>query len=89
MSDLPHGDPLKPRRDLAPGAEPMPDELESELDQVDPQHLAQVGPPGAGSREARPGTTGGETGAAKLPGEDEGPVPEGGGDLETAGGGGR
>ncbi len=85
----PHGDPLKPVRDQAPGAEPMPAELESQLDQVEQQELETVGPPGAGSPEASGGTGGGSTGAAKLPGEDEGPVPEGGGGLETMGGGGR
>ncbi len=84
----PHGDPLKPRREQAEGAEPMPGELRSELDQVEQQPIEQVGAPGAGSPEASGGTTGGSTGAAKLQGEDEGPTAEGGGGLETAGGGG-
>ena len=85
----PHGDPLHPVRDQAEGAEQVPGELQSQLDEVSNQNLAEVGPPGAGSPEASSGTTGGSTGAAKLQEEDEGPTAEGGGGLETMGGGGR
>ncbi|MDQ3980367.1 MAG: hypothetical protein M3314_12565 [Actinomycetota bacterium] len=85
----PHGDPLEPKREQAEGAEPMPGELRSELDQIEQQPIETVGPPGAGSPEASGGTEGGRTGAAKGQAEDEGPTAEGGGQsLETAGGGG-
>ena len=81
----PHGDPLAPRREQTEGAEPMPGELKSHLDQVEQQNIETVGPPGPGSPEASSGTTGGRTGAAKSPSEDEGPTAEGGG-QELAGG---
>ncbi len=67
MSDLPEGDPLKPRR---PGAEaptePLPGELESDLEQVESQ---DVGAPG----EPYP-----DWPTAAAQDQDEGPLGEGG-----------
>ena len=86
----PHGDPLAPKRAETEDAEPMPGELQSQMDQIENQTIEQVGPPGPGGPEASTGTSGGRTGAAKSQSEDEGPTAEGGGQgLESAGGGGR
>lgn len=89
MSDLPQGDPLKPKRPLEGEAEPQPPELDSQLEEVQSQPLAEAGsgvdsPPPAPT----PNIPGGPP-PAKLQGEDEGPLGGGGQDLETGGGGGR
>lgn len=94
MSDtVPRGDPLHPARDLTGEAEPMGDELESRLDEVESQNLGEVGA-GPDARAPRlpdenvidrP-----EPPHAAMPGDDEGPTAQGGGQgLEGAGGGGR
>ena len=99
MTDLPrkddhqpHGDILEPKRDQTEPTESMGSDLESRLDQIEDQDVGtgQAGngpanpPPRPSADVAQP-----DTGAAKLQGEDEGPTAEGGGRLETAGGGGR
>ena len=86
----PHGDPLPPVREQAEGAEPMPAELQSQLDQVESQNLGEAGSgPGSPPPRLPEDTPQPDVAHAKLQGEDEGPVAEGGGGLETAGGGGR
>ncbi|MCA1691947.1 MAG: hypothetical protein LC733_07025 [Actinobacteria bacterium] len=76
---VPQGDPLKPRRALQGDAEPLPSELESRLDEVASQDLADV--------EGDPGTPGPDSTApgAAFPGDDEGPsTAEGGQDAAGA-----
>jgi hypothetical protein len=79
MSDtLPHGDSLKPERDLQGEVDPRPSELESRLDEIEQQSLAEAGsgidnPPPRPVEDVPQGP-----GRAALPGEDEGPLGEGG-----------
>jgi hypothetical protein len=92
MSDtMPKGDPLEPKREWPNDTEPMPSELESQLEQIESQDVG--GQSGRGPTRPAPHASEdvpqSNQGSAKLPGEDEGPTAEGGGQsLETAGGGG-
>ncbi len=85
----PHGDPLKPRRDQAPGAEPRSTEAASRLDELEDQDVG-TDQAGEGPQSPPPRHEGDvpepQTAGLKLGGEDEGPSTVEGGGQGLAGG---